>query len=92
MIQETITHTCTRCHSTNIVKNGKAPSGKQQFKCHNCGCYSVLEPSTKYTPYEREQILAAYQERSSMRGIQRTFGTSRNTLKTWLKKRQIASS
>jgi transposase-like protein len=40
-----------------------------------------------YTEEQKEQILAAYNERSSMRGIQRTFGVSRNTLSSWLKKR-----
>jgi transposase-like protein len=30
--------------------------------------------------------LAAYHERSSMRGIQRTFGVSRPTLVAWIKK------
>jgi transposase-like protein len=47
----------------------------------------VLQPKRGYTEEQKEQILAAYKERSSMRGIQRTFGVSRNTLTSWLKKR-----
>ncbi len=86
MIQETVIHRCTRCGSDNIVRNGKTPYGKQQYKCKDCGRYSVLEPSVKYSDEDKEQILAAYQERSSMRGIQRIYGTSRNTLSKWLKK------
>lgn len=40
-----------------------------------------------YTEEEREQILRAYHERSSLRGLSRTFGVSRNTVTAWLKKR-----
>jgi transposase-like protein len=31
--------------------------------------------------------LRAYQERSSLRGLSRTFGVSRNTVTSWLKKK-----
>ena len=41
-----------------------------------------------YTEEEREEILRAYHERSSLRGLTRTFGVSRNTVTNWLKKRQ----
>ena len=88
MIQETKTHVCSRCGSQNIVKNGLTPYGKQQFKCNDCRRYSVLEPSEKYSSEEKERIMAAYQERPSMRGIERVFGVSRHTLSAWLKKSQ----
>jgi len=86
MIQETKTHVCSRCGSQNIVRNGRTPYGKQQYRCGDCGRYSVLEPSQKYSPEDKERILAAYQERPSMRGIERMFGVSRHTLSAWLKK------
>ena len=35
----------------------------------------------------REEILHAYQERSSLRGLTRTFGVSRTTVSTWIKKK-----
>ena len=55
----------------------------------DCGKRGVLEPKHSYTPEQKEQILSAYtNERSSMRGLQRTFGVSRNTLTSWLKKRR----
>jgi transposase-like protein len=41
-----------------------------------------------YTEEEREQILRAYEERSSLRGLTRTFGVSRNTVSTWLKEKK----
>ena len=40
-----------------------------------------------YSSKEREQILRAYQERSSLRGLTRTFGVARNTVSRWLKKK-----
>jgi predicted Fe-S protein YdhL (DUF1289 family) len=40
-----------------------------------------------YTAGERERILRAYHERSSLRGLSRTFGVSRQTVTAWLKKR-----
>jgi len=40
-----------------------------------------------YTWQQRETILAAYQERSSLRGLTRTCGVSRNTVSGWLKEK-----
>jgi insertion element IS1 protein InsB len=34
----------------------------------------------------REEILLAYQERSSLRGLERTFKVSRNNVTAWIKK------
>lgn len=86
MIQATITYRCRACDSEDIVKNGKNRYGKQQFKCKACGKQAVLSPSVKYSQERREEILAAYKERPSMRGIQRIYGVSRATLSKWLKK------
>lgn len=38
------------------------------------------EYKTVRKPYRREEILHAYQERSSLRGLTRTFGVSRTTV------------
>ena len=61
-------------------------SGSQQYLCKDCGKRGVLEPKRGYTAAQKEQILSAYHERSSMRGVERTFGVSRPTLVSWLKK------
>ncbi|MEM6431590.1 MAG: IS1 family transposase [Deinococcota bacterium] len=87
MIVETIKHVCTGCGSEDIVKNGKNRYGKQQFKCKACGKQAVLQPNVKYSETRKAEILAAYQERPSMRGISRIYGVSRQTLATWLKKK-----
>ena len=87
MIQKN--YQCSRCGSENILKNGKTKQKRQKFVCKACGKYGTLEPKEKYPKEVKEQILQAYQERSSMRGISRTYGISRNTLSSWLKKKAL---
>ncbi len=44
------------CDSENIVKNGKAPNGKQKYLCHDCGRQSRKEPgSNAFAPQRREE-------------------------------------
>jgi transposase-like protein len=83
-----ITITCTHCGSPDIVKNGHAPNRKQKYRCRACGRQSRDTPTPHVTPEERrEEILRAYQERSSLRGLERTFKVSRNTVTAWIKKK-----
>ncbi|MBI3461212.1 IS1 family transposase [Candidatus Acetothermia bacterium] len=79
MIQATITYTCTHCASPNLVKNGHNANGKQQYRCKDCGKSGVLNPSARYTEQQKAQILQAYYERPSLRGIERIFGVARST-------------
>jgi transposase-like protein len=88
MIAKESIYKCWNCDSENIVKNGHNASGSQQYVCNDCGKRGVLEPKHRYSEAQKEQILSAYQERSSMRGVQRIFGVSRPTLVSWLKKRR----
>lgn len=85
MIQTT--HSCTRCKSTKLKKNGKTAKGKQKFYCHACGKYGTLNPEPRYTEERKEEIIRAYQERSSLRGIERSFGVARQTVASWIKKK-----
>ena len=83
-----ITVTCPHCASPDIVKNGHAPNGKQKYRCRACNRQSRENPTPHVTPEERrEEILRAYQERSSLRGLARTFKVSRNTVAVWIKKK-----
>ena len=91
MIQKTVKHRCRSCQSENIVKNGHNACGKQQYRCKDCGACKVLEPTVRYGPGRKEEILRAYQERSSLRGVSRTFGVSRPTVAAWLKKTPAAA-
>ena len=89
----TIQLTCRHCGSENIVRNGITSNGKQRFLCKDCRKRSRQNPQPNgYTEEQREKILCAYQEeRTSIRGLTRTFGVSRNTVSSWLKKRQQLS-
>lgn len=71
-----------------MVRNGLTRNGKQSYKCKSCGrrCREDPQPA-RYSESQKEQILRAYLERPSMRGIERIFGTTRPTLISWLKKR-----
>lgn len=85
MIQETITNTCRSCGSVNIIRNGTNKCGNPQYHCKACGVYRVLKPKVRYTERDKEQVLKAYRERISLRGIQRVFGVWRSTVLRWLK-------
>ena len=92
MIQSITIHQCRDCQSTNIVKNGFNVYGNQQYQCKDCGASKVLQPTVKYTEERKEEVLKAYQERSSLRGVARIFGISRKTVTGWLKNPDVASS
>src|ERR1700750_703208 len=81
----TVTLRCQHCE--NIVRNELAADGRQRYLCRDCGQRSRADPrSNAYSEEERERILRAYDERSSLRGLSCTFGVSRNTVTGWLKK------
>ncbi len=76
------------CGSDALVRDGHAPNGKQKYRCHACGRRSRENPMPNAYPTDRrEEILHAYQERSSLRGLTRTFGVSRITVSNWIKKK-----
>jgi transposase-like protein len=84
----TVTITCIHCGNDQLMRNGRAPNGKQRYKCRACGRQSRENPAPNgYTDERRAEILFALHERSSLRGIERTFGVSRNTVTAWMKKK-----
>jgi transposase-like protein len=84
-----VTVHCPHCGSEDIVRNGRAPNGKQKYRCRACKKQSRENPTPNAYPEERrEEILRAYEERSSLRGIERTFGVSRTSVIGWMKKKQ----
>ena len=90
-----VTHTleCRHCGSTQLIRHGHAPNGKQRYLCQACGRTSRQNPgSAAYDETTKAQILAAYQERASLRGLSRIFGVSRTTVIGWLKKSQDAAT
>jgi len=82
-----VTLKCLHCGSNQLVRHGLTQNGKQRYLCSDCGRRSREQPQPNgYPPAEREQILRAYHERRSLRGLTRTFGVARNTVGEWLKK------
>lgn len=80
---------CRHCDSIQVIRHGYTAKGKQRYKC--CGCCRSFVPdpgTTSYTVQAKEQILRAYHERTSLRGLTRIFGVSRQTVSSWLKKSQ----
>ena len=73
---------CTKCHSSNIFKNGTNYKGKQKFHCHDCGVYGTLGTGCYRQERKREVIASCFERAtpSAMRGVQRTFGVARQTL------------
>lgn len=69
------------------MRNGLTNNGKQRYLCRSCGkCSREDTQPNGYTEAQREMILRAYGERSSLRGLTRTFGVARSTVAIWLKK------
>jgi insertion element IS1 protein InsB len=89
MIEEATTQapSCHHCHSSHTIRHGYTRKGKQRYRCHTCARSFVRDPGTAaYDPARKEEILRAYHERASLRGLSRIFGVSRNTVTRWLKK------
>jgi len=83
----TIVFKCPYCESENVVRNGHSPNGKQKYLCKDCKRQTRENPISRgYSEEEKERILKAYEERSSLRGLKRTFGVERNTVSKWIKK------
>lgn len=73
------------------MRNGRAPNGKQQYLCRAGHRQSREDPTPHaYSDERREEILRASEERSSLRGLERTFGVSRNAVIAWLKKKRLS--
>ena len=80
---------CPYCKSKEVVRNGHAPNGKQKYLCKDCKRQTRENPTARgYSEKEKELILRAYEERSSLRGLKRTCGVDRNTVSTWIKKNE----
>lgn len=67
----TITLQCPHCQSEKLVRNGQAPNGKQKYLCRARQRQSRENPTPHaYSEERREEILRAYEERSSLRGLE----------------------
>ncbi len=81
---------CRYCLGERTVKNGLNPKGKQTYLCRECGRRFVLEPERQpYSEAFKERALAALEERSSLRGVQRRFKVRRQTVAEWLRQKGL---
>ena len=92
MLSTTIVHVCARCGSERIRKNGHAENGGQRAKCLDCQRTFVLQPKgERYDQRFKDQVVAAYQDRMSIRGITRTFGVCYQTVIRWVGEKSRAT-
>jgi transposase-like protein len=83
----TVTLLCPNCNSEELVRNERAPNGKQRYFCRACKRSTREDPAPRgYSDERKEEILRAYEERSSLRGLETTFKVSRYTVAKWIKK------
>ena len=84
MIIEVKIRQCPTCASQDIIRNGTDYKEDQKYHCHHCGGWGTLDAKSRYNSEEKAQVLKAYQERVSMRGIRRIFGMVPKTLLRWI--------
>ena len=88
MLSTTIVHVCARCGSEKIRKNGHSENGGQRAKCLACERTFILQPpGERYDQRFKDQVVAAYQDRMSIRGITRPFGVCYKTVVRWVGKK-----
>ncbi len=88
MVEKTIRVQCYHCESERVIRNGMTRNGKQRYQCQECGrCFREDLSAPRYSEEQKALILRAYEERSSLRGLERTFGVSRATVSRWLEKK-----
>ncbi len=92
MVTRTLVVVCPDCQSENVIRHGRTQTGYQRYRCKRCQGTFSHAPERGHTPQFKQQVLAAYQERASMRGIQPVFKISRNTLTQWRKAQGVCAA
>jgi len=90
MVKQISIIVCCFCQSESVIRFGTNATGKQRYRCRACKKTFVERParSRLEDPNFVAQVMAACQERASMRGVARIFKISRTTLSALLKKSQ----
>ena len=93
MLSTTVIHACPHCGGARLQKNGHTNHGAQRAKCVDCQRTFTLAPKRpRYDQTFKDQVLCAYQDRLSLRGIQRTFGVCYETVRAWLGEKNRATA
>lgn len=87
MVQTIHTHTCAKCGSTALRKNGSS-GGKAKYQCMSCRHQAVFSPAAPARAAQRDQVDKLLSERNSQRSIARLTGMARTTIAAWAKKKQ----
>lgn len=48
---------CLQCESAGVVRYGKATSGRQKYKCRNCGRQFVPDPGNRRIDEETKRVV-----------------------------------
>ena len=92
MLSTTVIHACPHCAGERLYKNGHTVRGAQRAKCKDCRRTFILSPKgPRHSSTLKEQVLSAYQDRMSLRGIHRTFGVCYMTVMKWLGEKNRAT-
>jgi len=76
---------CPKCDSQYVVKNGHTHTGKQNFKCRDCGRQFVTTPSHQpVSKPTRELIFGLLLEKIPLAGIVRATGVSQRWLQYYV--------
>ena len=68
---------CPNCDSQHTVKHGRIHTGKQNYRCRDCGRQFVQDPPHKVIdPATKDLIDKLLLERLSLAGIARVTGVS----------------
>ena len=78
---------CYNCNSAKTVKNGKKASGKQTYKCKDCGAFLVENASFRYfSDNEKKLIERMYERGNGFRDIAYVIERSASAVFYFLKK------
>jgi transposase-like protein len=87
MLRTEIVHTCKKCQSTNIVKNGHNACGSPLYKCKDCKAHGVLISKRSTENIAKEALERTYLERNSYRSTGRIFKISHVSVMNMIKKK-----
>ena len=77
MCQATIEIKCPHCHSSKVVKNGRKSTGRQNFRCKNCGKQFQHEYFYQGAdPLVKAQVKSSLLHGSGIRDCTKVFGIS----------------
>jgi transposase-like protein len=88
---------CPYCQSTDIVRHGQSPEGKQRYRCRDCregrGRTFLLDYSyVGQSPEVKQQIVKMAMNASGIRDTARVLHVSPTTVITESKKRNRSSN